>query len=69
VSDVDFLASAHAARAVDLAALDGLTADQVDYLERLDEIPDPSGEGVEHGDGPYLTDSEWRYVLEVSGGR
>jgi hypothetical protein len=65
----DALELAQALRDADVARLVTLTADQLDYLERLDEIPDPTGEGVEHGDGPYLTDSEWRYVIEVSGGR
>jgi hypothetical protein len=65
----DALELAQALRDADVARLATLTAEQLDYLDRLDEIPDPLGEGVEHGDGPYLTDAEWRFVLEVSGGR
>jgi hypothetical protein len=65
----DALELAQALYDADLARLATLTADQVDYLDRLDEIPDPSGEGVECGDGPHLTAVEWAYIGEVSGGR
>jgi hypothetical protein len=64
----DELELAKALRDADLARLDELTDEQVDYLARVDELPDPSSEGVEHDDQPHLTDDEWAYIVEVSGG-
>lgn len=68
MSDPDIYASAHAARAAHLDALADLTPEQLDYLEHVDEIPDPTGEGVECSDSPLLTAEEWAYIKAVSGG-
>lgn len=64
----DALELARAQRDADIARLAAFTDEELDYLARLDEIPDPTSEGVEYDDGPHLTDHEWRYILEVRGG-
>lgn len=42
------LGEAEADRQADVTALGGLTAEQLDYLARVDELEDPATDGVEN---------------------
>jgi hypothetical protein len=46
----DYLESAQAERAADIDALADMTDDQLDYLARIDELPDPITDGLDCGD-------------------
>jgi hypothetical protein len=72
MTDIErLLAEADAGLAADLKVLGGLSDDEIDALNELVTAPSDENEIEPHdndGDVPHLTEEEWAYIAEVTGG-